>query len=180
MDKDDKDLVKESLQGSQKSFEEIVDRYYKTIYRLAYRILHDDDNAEEITQIVFVKAYESLGSFNPKFKFFSWLYRIAVNETLNLSKKLSYTEKLNEEYSSAAENPDEIYARSELGEKIEIALMELDILYRVPLVFKHFMDYSYKEISELLGVPEKTIKSRLFTGRQILKEVLIKNKIFQK
>ena len=91
MDKDDKDLVKESLQGSQKSFEEIVDRYYKTIYRLAYRILHDDDNAEEITQIVFVKAYESLGSFNPKFKFFSWLYRIAVNETLNLSKKLSYT-----------------------------------------------------------------------------------------
>ncbi len=179
MNEDDKDLVRESLQGSRKSFEEIVNRYYKTVYRLSFRILHDNDNAEEITQIVFVKAFENLKSYNPKFKFFSWLYRIAINETLNFTKKQSYTEKLIDGNSSSEEDPDEIYSRNELGEKIEIALTEVDILYRVPLVLKHFMDYSYKEISELLAVPEKTVKSRLFTGRQLLKEILIKNKVLE-
>ncbi len=179
MNEDDKDLVRECLQGSRNSFEEIVNRYYKTIYRLAFKILHDSDNAEEITQIVFVKVFENLKSYNPKFKFFSWLYRITLNETLNFSKKQSSTEKLNEGVSSGRENPDEIYGRNELGEKIENALMEVDILYRVPLVLKHFMDYSYKEVSELLEIPEKTVKSRLFTGRQLLKEILIKNKVLE-
>lgn len=180
MNEDDKDLVKKSLQGSRKSFEEIVNRYHKTVYRLAFRILHDNDNAEEITQIVFVKAYENLGSYNPKFKFFSWLYRIAINETLNFSKKQSYLENLKDGYASEEENPDEIYGRNELGEKIENALMEIDLLYRVPLVLKHFMDYSYKEVSDLLAIPEKTVKSRLFTGRQLLKDILIKNKVLEK
>ncbi len=180
MNVDDKDLVRESLQGSRKSFEEIVNRYYKTVYRLAFRILHDDDNAEEITQIVFVKAFEKLGSYNSKFKFFSWLYRIAINETLNFSKKQSHLVNLEDGYAADEENPDEIYRRNELGEKIENALMEIDLLYRVPLVLKHFMDYSYKEVSDLLVIPEKTVKSRLFTGRQLLKDILIKNKVFEK
>ncbi len=180
MNEDDKELVKQCLEGSRSSFEEIVNRHYKTVYRLAYRILHDNDDAEEIAQIVFVKAYENLKSYNPGFKFFSWLYRIAVNETLNFSKKQSYLEKLNDEFISDGENPDEVYGRNELGEKIETALMEVDLLYRVPLVLKHFMDYSYKEISELLVIPEKTVKSRLFTGRQLLKDILIKNKVLEK
>ncbi len=180
MNEDDKELVSECLQGSKKSFEEIVNKYYKTVYRLTYRILHNNDNAEEITQIVFIKAFENLKSYNPRFKFFSWLYRITINETLNFTKKQSYLEKLNDEVKSVGENPDEIYGRNELGEKIEDALMEVELLYRVPLVLKHFMDYSYKEISEMLLIPEKTVKSRLFTGRQLLKDVLIKNKVQEK
>lgn len=179
MDRDDKILVKECLAGNNSSFEAIVEKYYKIIYRFSLKILHDSDDAEEITQIVFIKAYENLSSYNSKYKFFSWLYRIAVNESLNLSKKRSYTEKINEGLSSIDENPDEIYDHLELGEKIQDALMELDILYRLPVVLKHFMDYSYKELSYLLGVPEKTVKSRLFTGRQLLKDILIKNKVFQ-
>ena len=180
MNEADNDLVRESLQGSTKSFEEIVNRYYKTVYRLAFRILRDNDNAEEITQIVFVKVFENLASYNPKFKFFSWLYRIAINETLNFTKKQSYLEDLKDGFAADEENPDEIYGRNELGEKIENALMEIDLLYRVPLVLKHFMDYSYKEVGDLLEIPEKTVKSRLFTGRQLLKDVLIKNKVLEK
>lgn len=179
MNKDDKDLVSECLKGSRKSFEEIVEKYYKVVYRLAFRLLHNEDDAEEITQTVFIKAYENLYSYNPKFKFFSWLYRITVNEALNYSKKQSYTEKLSEEYSTTEANPDEIYDKSELGDKIQFALMELDMLYRVPVVLKHFLDYSYKELSDMLGIPEKTVKSRLFTGRQQLKDILIKNKVYK-
>lgn len=179
MDTDDKVLVQECLEGSRKSFELIVEKYYKTVFRLSFRILHNSDDAEEITQTVFIKAFENLDKYNPKFKFFSWLYRIAINEALNFSKKQSYTEKLNDEYSTNEENPDQIYDRSELGEKIQVALLELDMLYRVPVVLKHFLDYSYKELSDLLDIPEKTVKSRLFTGRQLLKDILIKNKVFQ-
>jgi len=179
MNTEDKVLVVQSLEGNRQAFEEIVERYYKIVYRLAIRTLHDNDNAEEITQNVFVKTYENLTSYNPKFKFFSWLYRIAINEILNFSKKQSYNEELREEFSTNDENPDDIYDRNELGEKMEAALMELDILYRLPLVLKHFMDYSYKELSDMLGVPEKTVKSRLFTGRQQLKDILIKNKVYK-
>jgi RNA polymerase sigma-70 factor, ECF subfamily len=180
MDKDDKILVKECLEGSKKSFEEIVEKYYRIIYRLAFKILQNKDDAEEITQVVFVKAYENLSSYNSKFKLFSWLYRITVNESLNFSKKKRYTEEISEEYSAYEEKPDEIYDKAELGEKIQDALMELDMLYRLPVVLKHFLNYSYKELSFLLGLPEKTVKSRLFTGRQLLKDILIKKKVLLK
>ena len=180
MSKEDTDLVNECLEGNKQSFEELVEKYYKIIYRLALKIMRDTDDAEEITQIVFVKAYENLSSYNSKFKFFSWLYRITVNESLNLSKKRKYAEKLSEEIKADENNPDEIYNQTEMGEKIQDALMELDMLYRLPVVLKHFLNYSYKELSFLLGVPEKTVKSRLFTGRQLLKDILIKNKVFEK
>ena len=65
-----------------------------------------------------------------------------------------------------------------MSENIIKGLMELDIIYRLPVVLKHFLDYSYKELSYLLDVPEKTVKSRLFTGRQLLKDILIKKRVF--
>ena len=142
-------------------------------------LIRNYDDSEEITQTVFVKAYENLNSYNPKYKFFSWLYRITVNETLNFSKKRSYTEEINENITNDEENPDEIYYQTEKGEKIQDALMELDMLYRIPVVLKHFLNYSYKELSDLLGIPEKTVKSRLFTGRQLLKDILIKKSVFE-
>ncbi len=178
MNREDVVLVKECLEGNRKSFEELVEKYYKVIYRLSFRLLHNRDDAEEITQSVFVKAYENLDSYNPKYKFFSWLYRITVNESINYSKKQSYSEEINDELRSNEEKPDEIYDRIETGEHIQNALMELDMLYRLPVVLKHFLNYSYKELSYLLGVPEKTVKSRLFTGRQMLKDILVKKRIY--
>ncbi len=173
----DNKLVEECLTGNKKSFEEIVERYYKTIFRLSYRLTRDYDNAEEITQSTFVKAYENLSSFNSKYKFFSWLYRIAVNQAINFTKREKNNEKIDERFSTDEENPDKIYDKVELKKKVREALMQLDLLYRLPVVLKHFFDYSYKELSYILDIPEKTVKSRLFTGRQILKEILIKNRV---
>ena len=173
----DNELVEECLTGNKKSFEEIVERYYKTIFRLSYRLTRDYDNAEEITQSTFVKAYENLGSFNSKYKFFSWLYRIAVNQAINFTKREKNNEKIDERLSTDEEEPDKIYDKIELKKKVRDALMQLDLLYRLPVVLKHFFDYSYKELSYILDIPEKTVKSRLFTGRQILKEILIKNRV---
>ena len=171
---DDNALIKECLEGNKKSFEEIVEKYYKIIFRLSFRITRDYDNAEEITQSAFVKAYEKLDSFNFRYKFFSWLYRITVNEAINFSKRGKNSEEISERYSTNDRDPDKIYEKVELKKKISEALMELDLLYRLPVVLKHLFDYSYKELSYLLDVPEKTVKSRLFTGRQLLKDILIK------
>lgn len=179
MEIEDNSLVNRCLNGDGEAYEALVDKYYKIIFRLARKLLRNYDDAEEITQSVFVKAYENLNTYNPKYKFFSWLYRITVNETLNFSKKKSYTEEISESIVKDEDDPYKIYYRNELGEKIQDALMELDMLYRLPVVLKHFLNYSYKELSDLLGIPEKTVKSRLFTGRQLLKDILVKKSVFQ-
>jgi RNA polymerase sigma-70 factor (ECF subfamily) len=170
-------IVKDCLQGNGRAYEVIVEKYNKVIFRLASKFVKNFDDAEEITQTVFVKAYENLRNYDPKYKFFSWLYKIAVNEAINFDKRKKNSEELNENLSSAEDDPGRIYDNNDLSEKIIDALMQLDMNYRLPVVLKHFLDYSYKELSFLLGVPEKTVKSRLFTGRQLLKEILIEKRV---
>jgi RNA polymerase sigma-70 factor, ECF subfamily len=171
-DSEDLLLVKECLEGKGKSYQILVEKYYKVIFRLAGKFVRDYDDAEEITQAVFVKAYENLKTYNSNYKFFSWLYRITVNESINYGKKRKNTEIISEEMRSYNESPDELTENKELSSSIQDALMKIDMIYRIPVVLKHFLGYSYKELSEMLGIPEKTVKSRLFTGRQLLKDLL--------
>lgn len=180
MEDEDNNLVTQTLSGNPKAYEKLIRKYHKQVFHIAGRLVKYTDDAEEITQSAFVKAYENLGSFNPKYKFFSWLYRIAINESLNFIREKRNSTEVTDEFQSGGENPGEILDQAENGRKIDNALMELDIFYRVPVVLKHFMDYSYKELSILLNIPEKTVKSRLFTGRQILKEILLKYGITEK
>ncbi|MCB0753911.1 MAG: sigma-70 family RNA polymerase sigma factor [Ignavibacteriae bacterium] len=177
MENEDLIFVTECLEGNGKAFEKIVDKYQKVIFRLADKLVRDFDDAEEITQSVFVKAYENLKDYNPQYKFFSWLYRIAVNESINFKKRKSNVSELNENEASLENDPDKICENNILSENINDALMQLDMLYRLPVVLKHFLDYSYKELGFLLSVPEKTVKSRLFTGRQLLKNLLTENRV---
>lgn len=171
-------LVRDCLSGNGRSYEIIVEKYHKIIFRLANKFVRDFDDAEEITQAVFVKAYEKLDEYNPKYKFFSWLYRITVNEAINFEKRRKNVEEISENLRSVNDDPEKIYDNNELSDMITDALMDLDMLYRLPVVLKHFLDYSYKELSYLLGVHEKTVKSRLFTGRQLLKDILTKKRVF--
>lgn len=175
---DDAALVRECLAGNTKAFEALVDKYQKVIFNVAYRMINNYDDAEDITQSVFIKVYEKLNIFNPKFKFFSWLYRMAVNESLNYLNQKKRTEILNaDSIVSKEKTPEEIYTELELSEKIQDALMELDPDHRILIVLRHFQDCSYKEMSYILDIPEKTVKSRLFTARQLLKTVLIGKRV---
>ena len=177
MESEDFVIVKDCLNGNGRSYEIIVEKYNKVVFRLANKFVKNFDDAEEITQAVFVKAYENLRNYDPKYKFFSWLYKIAVNEAINFDKRRRNSEEINENIISNEDEPDKIYDNNDLSEKIIDALMQLDMIYRLPVVLKHFLDYSYKELSYMLGVPEKTVKSRLFTGRQLLKDILIKKSV---
>lgn len=178
MDNEDFIVVNDCLNGNGRAYETIVNKYQKMIFRLANKFVRDFDDAEEITQSVFVKAYENLNKYNPKYKFFSWLYRITINEAINFEKRKKDKGTIDKNERSFENEPDRIYDESVTSESITNALMELDMIYRIPVVLKHFLDYTYKELSELLEIPEKTVKSRLFTGRQLLKEILIKKRVF--
>jgi RNA polymerase sigma-70 factor (ECF subfamily) len=173
MERNDKDLIRECLEGSEQAFGELVNRYQKVVFNVAYRMVNDFDAAEDITQIVFIKSYEKMNSFNPKYRFFSWLYRIAINEALNHINQRKRMTELTADMVSKGRTPDEVYSDNELSQKMGEALTELDPTYRVVVVLKHFRDLSYKEMSDILEIPEKTVKSRLFTGRQLLRKVLV-------
>lgn len=166
-------LVARTLEGEQYAFEQIVDEYERTIFNLVYKMVHNYEDARDITQTVFIKTYENLHSYNPSFKFFSWLYRIAINECLNHNSKQKKMERLDWDPPVRAKSPEDQLASSEISAHISKAMMNLNMSYRTVLVLKHFNDFTYREIGEILGISEKTVKSRLFTARQLLKDELI-------
>ena len=174
IEKDDTDLVRQCLAGNKKAFERLVEKYHKTIFNIVYRMTRNYEDSADITQSVFLKTYENLGAFKPKFKFFSWLYRIVVNEALNFIKSGKKLSELDSKLISTEKNPEQKYADIELGVQVQSALMELDPEYRILILLKHFQHCSYQEISESLGLPLKKVKSRLYSARQMLKDILIR------
>lgn len=172
-EQDDSILVKHALEGDGTSFEGLVRKYLKPIFNLALRMVNDSEQAADIAQITFIKAYENLSTFNRDLKFFSWLYRIAINESLNVLQKQKQRDELPAEVVSRDPMPDEIIQTTERNEIIQQALMKLPSDQRSVIVMRHFLDFSYAQIGATLGIPEKTVKSRLFQARQQLKELLL-------
>jgi len=174
----DANLVDECLKGDNRAYEELVRKYQKPIYNLALRMAKAPEDAEDITQTVFVKAYEKLDSYDSTHRFFSWIYRIAVNESINFCKRRQREDPYESGVTGAhRETPEETYRDGELSEHVGDAIARLKMDYRLVLVLKHYHDFSYHEMSEVLQIPEKTVKSRLFTARQQLKVILEKEGI---
>ena len=169
---DDQILVRQCQNGDRRAFETLVDKYQKPLFNLALRMTRNYTDAQDIAQIAFLKAYENLASFDHKYKFFSWLYRIAVNESLNHVNQRRHADQLNEDMASEGQSPDVLYDKDETSRRVQDALMELKEEYRSVIVLKHLQGFSYEQISEILEIPEKKVKSRLFTARLMLKDVL--------
>ena len=176
-EKDDNELVYEVIRGSISSFEVLIDRYQKTIFNMVLKMVGDVETAKDITQDVFVKVFEKMGSFNFKYRFFSWIYRIALNQTLNYLKSNPRKEGLKTaEALPADENREE---RAEHGNLIlRQGLRELPVDYRVLLLLKYYCSMSYEEISETMGIPVKKVRSRLFMAREQLNKVMVAKGFF--
>jgi len=169
---DDAHLVDRCLRGDAEAFQPLVERYQRVVFNVALRMLRNDEEARDAAQSAFVKAYEKLASYDRRFRFFSWLYRIAVNECLNVRERRRRHESLAEDLPSADRADRDVESR-ELGERVQAALMTLSLDYRLVVVLRHFADLSYAEMSAVLQLPEKTVKSRLYTARQRLGELLL-------
>lgn len=168
----DLDLVRDCLAGDPTGFDALVLRYQRVLYNVALRMLDDPDDALDAVQSAFVKAYERLHSFDPGRRFFSWLYRIAVNEALSLRQQRRPRERLSEEFPAPGRDAAQQTADHELERLVQDALQELTPVRRDVVVLRHFAGLSYREISELLDIPEKTVKSRLFDARRRLADLL--------
>ena len=168
-------LIERYRKGDTAAFTELVIRYQRPIYNASLWILRKAEDANDITQIVFLKVAERLDEYDPRFKFFSWIYRIAVNESLNLLRRNGREEALDDEIELPAldtASPERIVSEAQVSRRIQSALMSMPTNDRMVLTLRHFSECSYEEIGQILDLDQKTVKSRLFEARQRLRVLL--------
>ncbi len=171
----DEALVRRCREGDSAAFALLVARYQGPIYNAAYRVLGNAEDAADIAQSVFLKIVERLDDYDSQFRFFSWIYRIALNESINLLRRNGREEPLgddDETEGDAHADPEWQALEAELSARVQGALMKLKVDDRMVLVLRHFSECSYVEIGQVLDLDEKTVKSRLFEARQRLRGLL--------
>ncbi len=171
----DRALVERFRSGDREAFAELVIRYQRPIYNAAFWVLRRAEDASDVTQTVFLRVAERLEEFDSQYRFFSWLYRIAINESLNLLRQNGRGEELEDEEAvpdSDDANPESLAINAELARRIRSALMTMSTNDRTVVALRHFSECSYEEIALILDIDEKTVKSRLFEARQRLRQLL--------
>jgi len=168
----DRIAVERCLEGDPDAFGELIVRYQRPVFNTVLHMVGDAEDAREICQQAFMKAYEHLASYDRDRKFFSWMYRVAVNESLNFLKARRPHEELDESFEHPRANPAKQFEELEEWRHLHEAILDLEPNYRAVVILRHFVHFTYEEIAEILKVPEKTVKSRLFTARQLLREAL--------
>ena len=175
IDDTDHGLLERYRQGDARAFRDLVVRYQRPVYNAAFWILRHADDARDVAQTVFMRIAERADEFDPSHKFFSWIYRIAVNEALNQLRRGGREEALDEDAELAdgdGADPQHRFEESERSRLLRAALMKMSVSDRTVITLRHFSELSYKEIGEVLGIDEKTVKSRLFEARQRLRALL--------
>jgi RNA polymerase sigma-70 factor (ECF subfamily) len=166
-DNNDSLLVAQCLAGETGAFRLLVERYQRLLFSVALRMLGDREDATDAAQSAFVKAYEKLASYDRNHKFYSWLYRILVNECLNVRRSRHVQVPLDPDM-AAPGSPLEEVETAERRARVQAAVARLPREQREVIVLRHFADLSYQEIADVLELPGKTVKSRLYDARREL------------
>ena len=174
---DDRILVSRCREGDRAACELLVVRYQKPVYNAALRLLRNPEDAQDVAQTVFLKAFGHLADYDPSFKFYSWIYRIAVNEALNVLGSRKPFGEISGEEPDEAPGPERRVEAEQLSEAIEEALMSIKPDLRTVIVLRHSLNLSYQDMSDVLQLPEKTVKSRLYDARQLMREHLLQRGI---
>src|SRR5437588_5576205 len=171
-DADDTAFVRRCLEGDTAAFGPVVERYQRVLFTVAMRMLGDYDEASDAAQNAFVKAYRKLHAYDPTQRFFSWIYRILVNECLNARRDRRSHEPITPDL-AIVESPADLLESDERRRRVQAAILTLPHDYREVIVLRHFAEQSYDEIAEALGIPSRVVKSRLRTARQRLGQMLL-------
>lgn len=191
---EDAELVERIKTGDTQLYGELIIKYQDRIFNTCLRICGNFEDARDVTQDAFLKAFEKIHSFRNESTFPTWLYRIAVNLAITNKRNLRrrQTVSLDQNHSThltqadtltrrvdqtKSDNPAESIVQTELQQSVIIALQNLDDEYRSVIVLRDIEGFSYDDISKILGIPQGTVKSRLFRARMILREAVLHKKI---
>ena len=182
---DEFSLVTSARQGDAVAFTELVNRYERKIYRIARHVTKSEEDAEEILQETFLKAYEHLSEFQGNSKFYTWLVRIAVNESLMKLRKrksgriVSLDEKIDTGEETVAreiavweDNPEQRYSRAELRGILERAISSLPPIFQTVFILRDVDELSTEETADALNISVPAVKSRLLRARLQLRDKL--------
>jgi RNA polymerase sigma-70 factor (ECF subfamily) len=178
----DEELVARSRGGDLDSFNQLVLRWERPIYALAYRVIGREEEARDVAQETFLRAFRALGGFKGQAKFSSWLYRITLNLCRDWMRRerrtpvsqapegLDIIELAGE--GPAAESIEDVLSRNQLGRAVEKAMALLPEEQRTAIIMKEYHGLTFQEIADLLDCPLSTVKTRLYQGLTVLRKQL--------
>ena len=184
MELEDNFLIEETRKGDKDAFGKLVDKYKIPVYNLAYRMIGDPTESEDVAQETFLRAYKNLNRFQTEFKFSTWLFQICINICKNLNKKkrrlkiISLFLKsntgntLDERMDESVPQVGKLLEKKEEAQLLKKAVGELPHRYQRVIVLKYYEELSYKEISQILTVSIPTVKTYLYRAREILRDKL--------
>ena len=184
MKRDDAALVKKAKAGDGKAYDELILLYKDAVYSIIYRMVHNQQEAEDLSQEAFIKAYNSINSFNEEYAFSTWLFKIATNncidffrkrklKTYSMDQTVKYKdEEFQQEYADDEPTVDYELVASEKSAMIRKAIYELPEKYRTAILLRHHEERSYEDIAQILKLPLGTVKARIFRAREMLKKSL--------
>ncbi|HLH19733.1 MAG TPA: sigma-70 family RNA polymerase sigma factor [Bryobacteraceae bacterium] len=173
---EDSDLIRQAARGSVEAYNLLVSRWEKRVYNYLLRLTRNREDALDLTQDVFLKAYQNLKKLDDPARFAPWLYRIAHNEAYSLFRKRRPESDHEEVTPEATETGVSVAGTSvfpiELSLAVAAALDRLSHDQREAVVLKHYQGFKFEEMAEILGCPVSTVKSRLYTALELLKAEL--------
>ncbi len=166
---EDNDLVTRTLAGDVRSYEELVRRYERLVGKVLYPYARREISVEDLVQETFLRAYDRLETFNPDYRFKTWLLAIANNLGIDTLRRRKEIVEFNPEtHAAVSGGPESEAVRKDLSRSVQAAIATLPETYGVPLVLRYSEEMSYAEISEVLTISVPAVKSRLFRARNML------------
>lgn len=173
-------IVAQIVSGSKQAFETFVDEYRNLVLHVIRRLVPNETDRQDVAQEVFVKAYRNIGGFKFQSKLSTWVARIAHNTAINyLEKKkaelyddISAEHETIEDYAESAATPEQAATVNDMAARVRIEIDRLPVIYGTILALYHLEEMSYKDMADILQLPEGTVKSYLFRGRKMLRERL--------
>ena len=184
MTEDIKQLVIDARAGDQKAYEALLNRYKNGIYNMIYQMVKNRDETEDLVQETFIKAFNCLDSYNDKYAFSTWLYKIGFNNCIDSLRKRKlktysidtpiqlHESEVHMDLKDNSKSPEQDYLFKEKKEQIQSSIDSLPEKYRITILLRHKDEKSYEEISEILKIPIGTVKARIFRAREMLKKKL--------
>lgn len=181
------EIIQQLKNGDYTNYDKIVESYKNRVFGMAYKFTNDYDETQDLAQEVFLKIYRQIKNFRGESKLSTWIYRISINTCLDWKKKKERLKSINFSNMVSEENkeqnidlpdtnlmPDEKLIKDEHQKEIHDMIYELSDKYKTVLIMYHFNEMTYQEISKALDIPERTVETRLYRARRMLKERISK------